>query len=43
MIYTAGSLFCGIGGFCYGFEQVGFKTIWANDIDEGGDDQAEAT
>jgi DNA (cytosine-5)-methyltransferase 1 len=34
MTLTAGSLFCGIGGFCFGFEAVGFKTLWANDIDE---------
>jgi len=33
MSYTVGSLFCGIGGFCYGFEQAGFITSWANDID----------
>ena len=33
MKYTAGSLFCGVGGFCFGFEQAGFKTLWANDID----------
>lgn len=33
MTYTAGALFCGIGGLCYGFEAVGFKTLWANDID----------
>lgn len=33
MQYTAASLFCGIGGFCFGFEKAGIKTIWANDID----------
>jgi DNA (cytosine-5)-methyltransferase 1 len=33
MTYTVGSLFCGIGGFCFGFEQEGFKTLWANDLD----------
>lgn len=30
---TCGALFAGIGGFCYGFEEVGFKTRWALDID----------
>jgi DNA (cytosine-5)-methyltransferase 1 len=33
MTFTAASLFCGIGGFCFGFEKVGIKTVWANDID----------
>ncbi len=33
MTYSVGSLFCGIGGFCYGFDAAGFKTVWANDID----------
>jgi DNA (cytosine-5)-methyltransferase 1 len=33
MTFTVGSLFCGIGGFCFGFEEAGFKTIWANDFD----------
>lgn len=32
--FTAVSLFCGAGGLDLGFEQVGFKTIWANDIDK---------
>lgn len=31
--YTAGALFAGIGGFCFGFEKQGFKTAWANDFD----------
>lgn len=31
---TCGALFAGIGGFCHGFEDVGIKTLWANDIDE---------
>lgn len=30
---TAGALFCGIGGFCNGFEATGFKTLWANELD----------
>jgi DNA (cytosine-5)-methyltransferase 1 len=30
---TAGALFCGIGGFCSGFEAAGFKTLWANELD----------
>ena len=29
----AGALFCGIGGFCYGFEGSGIETVWANDND----------
>ncbi len=28
------SLFCGAGGMDYGFEQAGFKAIWANDCDK---------
>lgn len=28
------SFFCGAGGLDLGFENAGFKTIWANDIDE---------
>jgi DNA (cytosine-5)-methyltransferase 1 len=34
MTYTVGSLFCGIGGFCFGFEKTGFQTMWANDFDQ---------
>ena len=29
----AGALFCGIGGFCSGFEAAGFQTVWANELD----------
>ena len=32
--FTAVSLFCGAGGLDTGFEQAGFKTIWANDFDK---------
>ena len=31
---TATSLFCGAGGLDMGFENAGFHTIWANDIDK---------
>ena len=31
---TAGSIFCGIGGFCSGFREFGIDTIWAIDIDQ---------
>ena len=30
----SGALFCGIGGFCSGFEAAGFKTAWSNEIDQ---------
>lgn len=32
--YTVVSLFAGAGGLDMGFENQGFKTIWANDIDK---------
>lgn len=34
MTLTCGALFSGIGGFCLGFEQAGFKTSWAVELDE---------
>jgi DNA (cytosine-5)-methyltransferase 1 len=33
-IYTVTSLFCGAGGLDMGFENKGFKTIWANDMNK---------
>lgn len=33
-MFTVGSLFAGIGGIELGFEQAGFKTIWANEFDK---------
>lgn len=33
-IFTAVSFFCGAGGLDLGFENAGFRTIWANDINE---------
>ena len=32
--FKVGSLFAGVGGIDLGFEQAGFKPIWANEIDE---------
>jgi len=32
--YNVASLFSGIGGFDLGFEEAGFKVIWANDFDK---------
>ena len=32
--FTAVSLFCGAGGLDLGFEQSGFRTLWANDYDK---------
>ncbi|WP_160012479.1 DNA cytosine methyltransferase [Rhizobium sp. 18055] len=34
MTLTCGALFSGIGGFCLGFEQAGFKSSWAVEIDD---------
>lgn len=31
---TSGGMFCGIGGFCLGFEQVGVQSVWSLDNDE---------
>ena len=31
---TMGSLFDGIGGFCYSFEKAGAKPVWASEIEE---------
>lgn len=31
--FTAASLFCGAGGLDMGFDQAGFKTVWANDFE----------
>lgn len=31
--FTSAGLFCGIGGFCRGFEEAGFDNLWANDLD----------
>jgi len=32
-IMRVGSLFAGVGGIDLGFEKVGFKTVWANEMD----------
>jgi DNA (cytosine-5)-methyltransferase 1 len=34
MNLRAGALFAGIGGFCLGFERVGFNTSWAVELNE---------
>lgn len=33
-MFSVGSFFSGIGGFCYGFESQGFATKWATDFDK---------
>ena len=33
MKFTAGGLFCGIGGLCHGFEKAGFENLWGSDFD----------
>lgn len=33
-MYTIAGLFSGVGGIELGFEQAGFKVVWANEIDE---------
>lgn len=33
-VIKVASLFAGIGGICYGFEQAGAKIVWANEIDD---------
>ena len=32
--FTVGGLFSGVGGIELGFEQAGFKTLWANEFDK---------
>ncbi len=32
--FKVASLFAGIGGICYGFQQAGAEIIWANEIDK---------
>lgn len=32
--FKVASLFAGIGGICYGFQQAGAKMVWANEIDK---------
>ncbi|HAE0521363.1 TPA_asm: DNA (cytosine-5-)-methyltransferase, partial [Salmonella enterica subsp. enterica serovar Enteritidis str. P125109] len=34
MTYKVAGLFGGVGGIELGFEQAGFKSIWANEIDD---------
>lgn len=31
---TVGSLYAGVGGICLGFENAGFKLLWANEFDK---------
>ena len=31
--FTVGSMFAGVGGICLGFQQAGFKIVWANEKD----------
>ena len=32
--FKVASLFAGIGGICYGFQQAGAQVVWANEIDK---------
>lgn len=33
-VYTAASMFAGIGGICLGFKEAGARLVWANEIDK---------
>ena len=33
-IISAASLYSGVGGICYGFQQAGVKIVWANEYDK---------
>ena len=34
MKLTVGSMFAGVGGICKGFENAGFKILWANEYNK---------